>query len=70
MPRLVVDPQSCIMSGECIYNHPDYFAWADETSDRGDVAVAIKPGLETHEDLLHAQQAVDLCPAKAISVTD
>lgn len=66
--RLVVDPDRCVMAGECIYNHPDYFAWADEASETPDTAVAIKPDIGTDEDRLHAQQAIELCPGGAISI--
>ena len=68
--RLIVDPERCVMAGECIYNHPDHFAWADAASDTPDVAVAIKTDLATDEDRLHAGQAIELCPGGAISIVD
>lgn len=66
MAELVVDPDKCILGGECIYNHPEYFAWADDET----VAVVIKPSIETDDDRLHAQQAVALCPGAAVSLTE
>ena len=66
MARLEIDPEKCILAGECIYNHPDYFAWADD-----DTRVAvIKPNPENDEDRLHAEQAIALCPGGAISLRE
>lgn len=56
------------MAGECIYNHPEYFAWADAASETPDVAVVIQPEVATDDDLLHARQAIELCPGGAISI--
>lgn len=66
MATLVIDADKCILGGECIYNHPDYFDWADDDS----VAVVIKPTIETDADLLHAEQAIALCPGGAVSLQD
>ena len=64
--RIVIDETCCIAAGECIYNHPDYFAW----DDAGVVAVVIKPDIVTDADRLHAEQAIGLCPGMAISIVD
>ena len=66
MPRLVIDTDRCIMAGECIYNHPDYFGWGEDDT----VAEVLKPGVESAEDELHAEQAIGLCPGGAISIVD
>ena len=64
--RLVVDAGRCVLSGECIYNHPDHFAWSDD----GSTSVATAPVIDTDDDLRHAEQAVTVCPAGAISIVD
>lgn len=60
----MIDNDKCILGGECIYNQPDYFAWGDDDT----VAVVVKPEIVTDEDQLHAQQAMDLCPGRAITI--
>lgn len=64
--RLVVDAGRCVLSGECIHNHPDHFAWSDD----GSTAIAALPAIDTDDDLRHAEQAVAVCPAGAISIVD
>lgn len=61
---IVIDDTKCIAAGECLYNHPDYFAWSDD----GAIAVVIKPEILTDADLVHADQAVPMCPGGAISI--
>lgn len=64
--RLVIDQNTCVMSGECIYNHPDHFAWSDD----GSSSATVTPELTSDDDLRHAEQAVAVCPAGAISIVD
>lgn len=66
MATLTIDDDKCILGGECIYNHPDYFAWSDDET----VAVVIKPSIETDADRIHAQQAVALCPGRAVALIE
>lgn len=62
--RIVIDEEKCILAGECIYNHPDYFAWdEDETA-----ALVVKADIEGDDDQRHADQAISLCPGGAISI--
>ena len=63
---LVVDPDRCVLSGECIYNHPAYFTWSEDDS----TAVPSTPVIATADDLRHAEQAAAVCPAGAISIID
>lgn len=63
---IVIDESRCIVAGECIYNHPDYFAWSED----GSVAVVIKPEIVDDADQLHADQAVSMCPGGAISIVE
>ena len=62
----MVDADRCVLSGECIYNHPDHFAWSDD----GSTSVPTTPEIASEDDLRHAEQAVSVCPAGAISVVD
>ena len=63
-PTIVVDDR-CIMAGECIYNHPAYFAWNDDDS----AARVIRPAISTDADRTHADQAMSTCPSGAISIS-
>ena len=62
--RLEVDTDTCILSGECVYNHPDYFAWATDDN----AVLVTRPEIESDDDLTHAEQAIEVCPARAISL--
>ena len=64
--RLVVEAAMCVMSGECIYNHPSHFAWSDD----GSTSVPTTPEITSDDDLRHAEQAASVCPAGAISIVD
>ena len=65
MPRITIDLSTCIMAGECVYNHPDYFAFGDD-----DYPVVLKPGVETPADEKAADEAMAVCPSQAISLED
>lgn len=64
--RIVIDEEKCILAGECLYNHPDYFAWNDEET----AAVVLKAEIADDDDELHAGQAASLCPGGAIAIVD
>ncbi|MEM9036117.1 MAG: ferredoxin [Actinomycetota bacterium] len=64
--RIVIDAGSCVMSGECIYNHPDHFDWSED----GSVAEVLRSVIEGEDDLRHGEQAAEVCPGAAISVVD
>lgn len=53
-----------MLAGECIYNHPDYFAWADDDG----AATVTAPLVESSDDELHAAQAIATCPSGAIAI--
>ena len=63
---IVIDEDKCIAAGECLYNHPDHFAWGDT----GAVAVVIAPDIVTDADPVHADQAIAMCPGGAISIIE
>ena len=63
--RLVIDLDTCILAGECIYNHPELFAW-----DPDNQPLVIRPEVETEAEQRDAAQARTLCPSGAISMVD
>jgi len=61
--KVKVDPDKCIMAGECYYNHPELFKMADDGMpvvlvDESDDAVIRK----------HAEEAAEVCPSGAIEI--
>jgi ferredoxin len=64
--RLVVDAEKCILAGECVYNHPDYFGWNDDES----AIVVLKTDVVTSDDERHADESISLCPGGAIAVVE
>jgi ferredoxin len=61
--RIIIDLERCIMAGECIYNHPDHFAFGDD-----DLPEVLRPDINDDADRLHATQAIGVCPSGAISI--
>lgn len=61
--RIVIDLEACIMAGECVYNHPDHFAFGPD-----DLPEVLRPDIVDDADRLHATQAIGVCPSGAISV--
>lgn len=61
--RICIDLDKCYMSGECCYNHPDLFELGEDGYPRIKVAEISDETL-----ILEAEQAVEVCPAGAISV--
>ncbi len=64
--RIVVDDDLCLLAGECVYNHPEYFAWNDDES----AVLVVKPDIVTEADETHASQAIPICPGGAISIVE
>ncbi len=63
--RLRVDPDVCISSGECTYNHPDLFHFGD-----GVAAEVLIADITSPRHLEEARQAIEVCPSGAISLTE
>lgn len=63
--KLRVDTRRCHKSGECYYNHPELLAAGDDGFPRVLVAA-----LETARQKLEAEQAIEVCPAQALSVVE
>lgn len=61
--KVKVDKDKCYMSGECYYNHPELFKMGEDgypvvlVDDIGDDAMR-----------KHADEAIEVCPAVAISI--
>jgi ferredoxin len=63
--RIVVDPDTCFLSGECVYNHPTLFAFGSDA--HPSVLVA---ELTTEAERRSARQAAEVCPSGAISLVE
>lgn len=63
--KVVIDKDTCFMSGECYYNHPELFRMDDD----GYPEVLVE---EINDATLrrHAEEAAEVCPAVAISLID
>jgi ferredoxin len=61
--RLEIDLDECIMAGECIYNHPEVFAWNDDAQ-----PVVLQPRVDSDHERTMAAQALAVCPSGAIKL--
>lgn len=64
MPRLVIDQEKCLNSGQCAYLQPDLFELDDDS------APVILNAAPEGELIAKAQDAIEMCPAQAISLED
>ena len=63
--KVKIDLRKCHKSGECYYNHPELFRVGDEgfpVVQVDDISDKAMQG--------HAQQAIEVCPAVAITLED
>ena len=60
---LKIDLEQCIRSGECYYNHPDLMKMSPDGSPTLLVQVIV-----TDRQRIEAEQAIEVCPARAISL--
>jgi len=63
--RIHIDRERCCHAGECYYNHPELFRMADDGS-----PVVLQEQLADGESRRHAEEAMEVCPAAAISLVD
>ena len=63
--KLIVDKEACIHAGECYYNHPEILQMGDDGS-----PVILVAELTTEEQIKHAREAAEACPAGAISLEE
>ena len=64
MPKLIIDPEKCLNSGQCAYLQPELF----EMDDDGAPVV-----LNKHPDgdlIAKANDAIEMCPSQAISLLE
>ena len=62
--KVKIDHEKCYKSGECYYNHPELFRMGDD----GSPVVLVD---EVDGELQrHAREALEVCPAVAISLED
>ncbi len=60
---MTIDLDACILAGECIYNHPEWFAWNDE-----DQPVVLRGEIAGDDERRSVEQAIAVCPSGAISI--
>ena len=63
--KISIDLERCAMAGECVYNHPALFGFAD---DDHPVVLVSEPTLPAQQ--LGARQAAVVCPSGAITVEE
>ena len=63
--KVVVDLQKCYKSGECYYNHPELFKMGEEG-----YPVVLVGDIQDEALRRHAEEAMEVCPAVAISLVD
>ena len=63
--KVKVDKEKCYMSGECYYNHPELFKMDDEG-----YPIVLVDEITDETMKKHAAEAVEVCPAGAISLED
>jgi ferredoxin len=64
MPRLVIDQEKCLNSGQCAYLQPELF----EIDEEG--APVILVDAPDGALIAQAQEAVTMCPGQAISLPE
>ncbi|MDH3644139.1 MAG: ferredoxin [Gammaproteobacteria bacterium] len=63
--KVKIDLEKCYKAGECYYNHPELFKMGDEGFPVVLVDEFDDEGLERH-----AREAIQVCPAVAISLSE
>ena len=61
--KVKIDREKCYKSGECYYNHPELFKMDDEG-----YPIVLVSEIEDAELQRHAEEAMEVCPAVAISL--
>ncbi|NIP14637.1 MAG: ferredoxin [Pseudomonadales bacterium] len=63
--KVKIDYEKCYKSGECYYNHPELFRMGDEG-----YPVVLVDEISDDDMRKHAEEAIEVCPAVAISLED
>jgi len=66
MTTIVADLDRCVGAGQCVLTDPDAF---DQSEEDGTVVV-LQDTPADDEALKRAQVAVDICPSRALSLTE
>ena len=61
--KVAIDLAKCFKSGECYYNHPELFKMGEEGW-----PIVLVDDVADEETRRHAEEAIDVCPAVAISL--
>ena len=63
--KVIVDLEKCIKAGECRYNHPSFFELGDDG-----YPVLLKQEVSGDSEIVEVEQAMEVCPAQAISLEE
>ena len=63
--KVKIDYEKCYKSGECYYNHPELFRMGDE-----DYPMVLMNQISDDATRRHAEEAIEVCPAVAITLED
>ena len=63
--KVKIDFEKCYKSGECYYNHPELFKMGEDG-----YPVVLVDEIADEATRKHADQAIEVCPAVAISLED
>ena len=63
--QIIANRATCIGSGQCVFTDPDTF-----DQDDGGTVVVLRPDPATGEQVALAQQAVQICPSRSLSLSD
>ncbi|MEM7019424.1 MAG: ferredoxin [Pseudomonadota bacterium] len=63
--KLKIDLDRCYMSGECYYNHPELFKMGEDGH-----PIILVDDINDEEMRRHAEEAIEVCPAVAISLEE
>ncbi len=63
--KVKIDKDKCYKSGECYYNHPELFQMDEDGFPR-----ILVENIEDEDLIMHANEAIEVCPAVAIYVED
>ncbi|GIE78632.1 ferredoxin [Actinoplanes philippinensis] len=66
MTEIVADAGRCVGAGQCVLTDPDAFDQSDEDG----TVVLLQAVPADDEALKRAQIAVEICPSRALSLTD
>lgn len=64
MPKLVIDQEKCLNSGQCAYLHPELFELDDECAPQ-----VLNP-TPSGELIAKASDAIEMCPSQAIRLIE